>query len=1230
MEDAVKIKRLSVQGFKSFMDRLDLSFAEGISGIVGPNGCGKSNVVDAIRWCLGEQSPKQLRGRKMEDVIFGGAKDCKPLGMAEVTITFENGDGSFPPAFENHSELSVTRRLYRSGESEYRINNMPCRLKDVQEIFMDTGLGNRAYSIIGQGKIGSIVEQRPEETRVMLEEAAGITKYRKKVEESEKKIEATEANLQRVEDILSEVRSQMRSLQRQATKARQYKTICEEIRRLELILYSNSFNLLKDESQDKLKSSEHLVEQEVDRTTGLAGLQAQIETMHLTLEEQDNNISGLRNNYLHLRERVQKKEAGLESLDMETKMQEELETRLRAEEDEIRIRLAGLKQEKADLENGLEAMKQKALDLDGEIALKDKRLKNRKESLDFVRSDYEKARERLTEGTNKEVGLKHKSEYLNKMLDQITDGRSRLEKDMSDIKARMENLLLVSERKNQVRETANEKKKEIEAAIEDLNMAYQELEMIKGRVENELRSAESEYNMVRSRLSSLQSLSENFEGYKTAVRTIMKSNDCLPMQQGHVLGLVADILKVAPEHEQAVEAALADRVQYIIVESQEDGRLAIEYLKERARGRGSFVPLKDITENHRPAMDEKTWPVLSDLVSVPEAYRPLINALLGDTLLTPDLSEALSAWSGCKENSGHNGRRLCFVTPEGDMVDDRGVISGGRLSKTSAGLLARKREMAELETIVVQRQRQVDDLRLKLENIIGDAQEKKAEIADLTHEKTTRQDEINELDKHLFRLGQEMDQLDRLSKKLSEDLERNSTDEGKNREELSRIESELLDHKTACQEEEEYFRKKEIELKETQAEFEELRDELLRLKGDYRLIEEEQRGIIRQMERLDQYAHDGMTRLKKIEEDIALGRGRCELCEKNQQEIRLQLRELYDRLKGAEEDLNRADAERQTFQAMIKDKEKAAEQVRKELDDLKEEINRARMEHSEIQYKMNNLTEVVREKFNLDLNEIYEQYLMEDFSHSDMDEQIERQKEMRQRLGEVNLLAIKEHEALQERHEFIQTQREDLLKSIEALKTAIKKINQTSLEKFQKALADVDEKLKEVFPVLFGGGTASLKLTDETRPLESGVLVEVQPPGKKLSHMGLLSGGEKALVAMALLFAIYMIKPSPFCLLDEVDAPLDEANIDRFNNLLGEIKRASQVIMVTHSRRTMEIVDRLFGITMEKAGMSKVVSVDIKGVRDQNFATDSLRHGQTFSSIDMVEQDKQLLREVIH
>ena len=1194
----MKIKNLSILGFKSFMDRHSIAFPSGISGIVGPNGCGKSNIVDAIRWCMGEQSPKQLRGRKMEDIIFGGASNQKPLGMAEVSLTFENGDHSFPPAFENHTELSITRRLFRSGESEYRINNIPCRLKDIQEIFMDTGLGNRAYSIIGQGKIGTIIEQKPEETRVMLEEAAGITKYRKKVTVSQKKIEKTQDNLTRVEDILAEVRSQMRSLKLQAGKARRYKAICEEIQNLQILLYSNTYHQLKEESGTKLKSTDELVQHEVAKSAEFSGIQARIETMDLELEEKDKALSALRTDYLHLRERVHKKEAGLESLDREMKLQEELEDRLKAEQHEIENRLVNLKEEKTRLGKDLEGMKGRYQQLEGEITLKEKRVKNRKDSLDFVKSEYEKSRTGLNESTHTEVGLNHKSDYLNKMLTQVTDSRSRLENDLKDIQTRMDTVLRASERKNSVREATQEKLQDIEAAIEEHNKTYEELEQIKTRVENELKSAETELNVSQSRLSSLQTLTENFEGYKMGVRTIMKATDLMPRQQGHILGLVADVIQVAPEYEKALEAALADRLEYIIVDSQEDGKQAVNYLKERAKGRSGFVPLKDLSKNGKHHAEGRSS-FLTDLVTVPEQYEPVINALLGDTLLVDSLDEAMSRWKSSCNTLGADNKRPCFVTRDGDMVDASGVITGGKLARSSNGLLTRKREITDLQSKTDQSRQQVDHLKNKLENIIAETQEKKIEIEDLNREKRTCQDELNELDKQLFRFSQELDQMDNMSRKIHEDMERNTREQDKNRKELTRIEDELLQRKSTRQEEEAYFGKKEMELKESEAEYDQLREELTKLKADYRIFEEEQRSLAREMERIDDYANDSAKRIRKIEEDIELNHQRCDTCKKRKEDIREMLKDLYNRLRNAEEDMNRADMERQAFHDDIKEKENRSEQVRGEIDDLKETINRTRLEHSEIQFKMNSLIETTREKTALDLNSIYEQYLVEEFSRSEAEEKLDQQKMLKQRMGEVNLVAIKEHEALKERYEFIQTQREDLLTSIEALKTAIRKINRTSLEKFKQTFHEVNEKLREIFPLLFNGGTAGLRLTDESSPLESGVLVEVQPPGKKLSHMGLLSGGEKALVAMALLFAIYMIRPSPFCLLDEVDAPLDEANIDRFNNLLGKIKQASQIIMVTHSRRTMEIVDRLFGITMEKAGMSKVVSVDINGIKDQ-------------------------------
>lgn len=1195
----MKIKKISILGFKSFMDRLEITFPMGISGIVGPNGCGKSNIVDAIRWGMGEQSPKQLRGRRMEDVIFSGAGDYGPLGMAEVSMIFENGDGMFPSAFATETEVAVTRRLYRSGESEYRINNVPCRLKDIQEIFMDTGLGNRPYSIISQGQIGTILEQKPEETRSMLEEAAGITKYKKKVEASQRKIELTESNLQRVEDILGEVQRQIRSLKRQASKAKRYKVICEKIQNLELILYCNTYNQLKEESGNSLRSTEDLVQKEIAKSTEFSHLHAQIETMNLELEEKDTSLSTVRKGHLHLRERVHKKETDLDSLTGEIRMQEELESRLRIEQEDINDRLINLKEEEQSLQKEIGKLRMRSGELKSEESLKEKRLKKRQELLKKIKEDYEKARAELSEGANREVGISHKSDYLNRMLDQITDSRSRLERELKEINERIENVIKASERKGLAREATANSLREIEASIEQQKLNSEELELTRKNVEMELKSAEADLNVCQSRLASLKTLTENFEGYKMGVRTIMKSKDLEPKRQGRILGLVADIIQVEPKYEQAVEAVLADDLQHIIVESQKDGKQAVEYLKKKVKGRGSFIPLKDLSRNRKNQIKDLQFPCLLDFVSVPETYRPIIEELLRDTVLAENLDAAISAWKNIVESPTWNGSGMCFVTIDGDIVDERGVISGGKLVQSSRGLLSRKRELVELKKKSVSYQKKVDDLKLKLEGIITEIEQKKKELEAFTEDKWSYQEEINEFDKMIFRFGEEMDQLEKQKKRISEGLERKTKEQGKHKEELLMIEEELRQFKVKHQEEEKYFRKKEFELKECEEEFDQFRDELVKLKTDYRIIEEEQRSFAREIERLDDYANDSLERQQKIEKDIALGRARCDECQKRKEILKEELKKLYDNLRKAEDDMNRADQDRQEFQNSIKEEERKAEQLRGEIEALKEEISTAKMEHSEINFKMNNLVEVVKEKFSLNLYDIYEKYLDEGFSKTETEEKLEYQKNLRQGLGEVNLVAIKEHEALKERYEFIKNQREDLINSIESLQLAIIKINRTSLDKFKKTFQEVDRKLKEVFPILFGGGTAGLRLTDETKPLESGVLVEAQLPGKRLSHMGLLSGGEKALVAMAFIFAIYMIKPSPFCLLDEVDAPLDEANIDRFNNLLNEIKRASQIIMVTHSRRTMEIVDRLYGITMEKSGVSKIVSVDIESMTQQ-------------------------------
>ncbi len=1174
------------------MDRVQITFPDGISGIVGPNGCGKSNIVDSIRWCMGEQSPKQLRGRQMEDVIFNGTGTHKPMGMAEVTIVLENVDSALPPGYSQHSEISITRRLYRSGESEYLINNIPCRLKDIQELFMDTGLGNRAYSVIGQGRIGAILEQKPEETRVMLEEAAGITKYRKKVEDSQKKIKLTEENLQRVEDILSEVQRQMRSLKRQASKARRFKAISEEIRQIELELNANLYNELKLQVEQKTKSTENLIQQELALTTTIAQIQAKIEHLYLELEEKDAQLGELRKGYLAARDRVQRKEAALESLNRELELQKEMEARLSHEREETRERIEKLGQEKLELEQRLEQLKRSFDELGAEIGMREQRMQSRKETLAQVRKEYERAREILSTKRDRETGLKHESGYLAKLLSQVTDSQKRLHQELENAGQRMEALKEASRKKQWIRDAETERLEEIENSIEQDKAAALVLEQDKEDIEKELRAAQSELSASQSRLASLETLAQNFEGYKVGVRTIMKAKDLEPRQNGKILGLVADVIEVDPKYEQAVEAVLADKLQYIIVETHEDGKRAVDYLKTKAKGRSSFVPLKELNGNGAGAHANSPYLRLKDIITAPEPFKPLINALLGDTVVVEDLDTAISAWR-------NNGRNQCLVTLEGDMVDERGIISGGKLTHGSRGLLARKREINELKERVVFYEERVNALELRREEIRNHLETIKDKLEEQQEQRWECQQRINNIDNTIFRIGQEMDQLEKLVQSIKADLDKKAREEQAHAAKLLEVKEALEKSEASRIQEEAYFKEKEKELEECEGEFEQSKENLAKLKADLRILQEEERGILRELERIESYQEESYSHMKKIDGDIEEARQKQDLCVEEINNIKFSLEDLHEVLHVEEKRVQHADHERQELQSNIKKEEKGLEQLRGELNDLKEKINLGKMEQSEIRIKMKNLVDMTQENFGINLEHEYTKHVLEDFSEAETRERLKEKKEYRQKLGEVNLTAIQEHEALKERYEFIKNQREDLLASIESLRKAIKKINRTSLEKFMHTFRAVDEKLKEIFPILFGGGSAGLKLTEESKPLESGVLVEVRPPGKKLSHMGLLSGGEKALVAMALLFSIYMIKPSPFCLLDEVDAPLDEANIDRFNDLLQEIKKSSQIIMITHNRKTMEIVDRLYGVTMEEAGLSKVVSVDIEGLKER-------------------------------
>jgi len=1181
----MRIKNIYIQGFKSFMDKLHVQISPGISTFVGPNGCGKSNIVDAIRWVMGEQSPKKLRGRQMEDMIFSGADSCKPFGMAEVTLTFENGAGA-----RDAEDIAITRRLFRSGESEYLINNTPCRLKDINDLFMDTGLGNKAYSIIAQGEISTIIEQKPEETRLLLEEAAGISKYKARREASLRKITLTKENLSRVEDLLSEIKREMNSLKRQAGKARRYKEVSAEIRRLNLALSAHSYDELQAEKAEKKETIEEITHKAKGLESRFSESEQIIEAKHSELAEKEKEVSDLKESVYSLREEARKQQTALQYCFDDQERFREADTRLRREKEELAEKVKGFQSDieeintrLAELEESLQEIS--ALHTDREAALNEER-----EELGAKREMVEEQRARHIELTTKEAGLEAEIRNLSDLIHQSEMRRNELERESRQNGQRLEQVSAALEEKKAEQDDLSVRIGSVAESMQEQEAARKHLGEARKKKESECSQADSELRFLGTQAKTIRGIIENYEGYSSGVRTIMKAYGPRVQDGNKVLGVLADFIKVEPEFEVAVEAVLHERLQYVVVSGQRDGKEAVEYLRSKDVGRSYFVPLEEFagglfTETEK--FGHNGFPLLRDHVSVPDRFKPIVDSFMGNAALVSSLSEAIAEW-----NNGR--RRQTLVTSEGDLVDERGVIIGGKLGKNTTGMLKRRREERELAKTMEEKQQLLVSLQSEIDDMSKEEQRLDSILQQLQGEHEAYAKQAEELEKERFLLESESEQHMHRRQYIADQLEALSGEGDGERSRLKELEGMLGE----CREEKEglgsFVSESEAVLKELDRRVNDLREELSSIGLRYNGHQEEQRGLTKEKDRLEQFLGEIAGRAKKTEQDIQSNKDQYEnslLLEKDLKEAltaaQQQEGELNSTVKEREQELEKIRQE-------LRDKEKEAASLREQISEIRDEINEQKIGEAEVDFQIKGIVSQVGRDTGISLEAEYRRYLEKEFSRPLYEAKLNENIRIKDRIGEVNLLAINEYEKLKERYEYIKAQEQDLLYAIDSLDTAIKKINRVSKQKFLSTLKTVDGKLKEVFPVLFGGGKARLRLIDEDLPLESGVLVEVQPPGKTLVHMGLLSGGEKALAAMALLFAIYLVKPSPFIIMDEVDAPLDEANTDRFNELLKRIEEASQVIMVTHNRKTMEQADRLYGITMDKKSVSKIVSVNLE------------------------------------
>ena len=1218
----MRIKKIEISGFKSFADREVVHIDDHVTAVIGPNGCGKSNIVDAMRWCLGEQRAKHLRGTGMADVIFAGCSTRGPGNAAEVTLTFENS-GNVPVAYLNYAEIAVTRRLLRDGTSEYLINKVNCRLRDVQELMTGTGAGTRGYSIIEQGQVGRIVSSKPEERRYIIDEAAGITRFKAQKQAAEVKIGQTQQNLLRVRDVLGELEGRLGNLRRQAQKAERYKRYRSELRALDLWMASHRFLELTMTSRVLEARRADLSDQAQALRAALTANEARGEAARLAATQAEQELGERQQQVFDLENRV--------------RLAETEEQYRRREQEQLRVSAAQARAEAGVLTRSIEALAQELAQVQAQheevLASGDEghadaaeRLQEEHDSLAArlrgESSEHERRRQELSRLQSREASVAAQ-------LGARAEGLVELEQRLQGLAAEIELQQIQAERDSSdlevglaARDMAAERVTELGQRRAVIDREKAELKQRVRASEQALDAARGELQKLRSRAQSLEEIQARYRGCASGVQLIMQHREQLG-----VLGILADQLSAPARLEAALTSVLGDRLQGVLVTAPQGGAGGVALLKQKQEGRTSFLPRAARVAPSLVGMVYWTGPAgqvasdmsqepggglaislaehsalgagavegpppgvlgrLVDLIEVPAEYRPLAEALLGDTLVVETLAQALLLW----EQGSYAGP---LVTLEGDRVEASGVVVGGSAKGLDAALLQQKREIRELHAQIEVDQaahelaREAHHLVVERQAALEHEREgSEAALLEAEKMKLTRAQEVTRLNSEIARLKQRVEQGTRERERLGQSL-------GSRREEGQRLTEELGEARSRLPELEQQTREAEgrIEtLREQQAQVGEM---LTEAKIALARFQQQRDALAQARGRLERQVSGERERLTRLTQSFEAGEARA-VALQAEAEAAAELRAtLLVEHQAASELLGAARVAHEAARLAQSEVDLAVRNLRGSFDVQREQLGEVELGLKELRLELTHLTDDIRERQDAELA-----LVLADHHDRPMagPEEVERQKELKRvlaRMGEVNLTAIEEFEEVSGRVDYLATQKNDLETAIAQLQEAIDKINKTTRERFVETFKQVNDMFTQVFPRLFSGGTATLKLTDPSDMLGTGVEIVAQPPGKQVRSLELLSGGEKALTAVSLIFAIFLIKPSPFCLLDEVDAPLDEANVGRFGAMVAEMSEHTQFIIITHNKRTMEIADRLYGVTMEVKGVSKLVSVNIR------------------------------------
>ena len=1179
------LKRLELQGFKSFADKTVLELMPGITTVIGPNGSGKSNISDAIRWVLGEQSMKSLRGTKSLDIIFAGTQNRKSLGFAEASLVFDNSDGALPIEY---TEVTVTRKIYRSGETGYYINKVPCRLKDVLELFMDTGIGKDGYSIIGQGKIDEILSNKSEDRRHIFEEAAGIVKYRTRKQESEKKLEHTKLNLLRINDILTEIEGNLEPLQMQADKAKKYLNLREELKNIEIGLFVYNIEKYKQDLEKVVQDIEIMQSQCNDEEGRLERVKILKEELKSSIDEITETIENMSNIGFESQKQIEQLNSDINVAKTRIANNNENNDRYLKEIEEQNAKIKELKDEIEQKEAKKDNLKQNKEKFEKELNEKQAELDKLTEKLSSKELEIEGYKHTVEENTDKKYELQSEINAQNINYQNFEKRQAQIKQEMQSTISELDGTRLnkedISKQFNEIENKKNKAQNSLNEIVKQREEANQKIKSF----ESNINILSSEMRIKESRLKFLIETEKEKEGYIKSVKSLLKDCENIKELGKGMNGVLANIIEVPDDLQTAIEMCLGASLQNIVTETETDAKRLVEHLRKNNLGRASFLPISSVKGKKLDKIkgnESGVVGIASDLVKYNKKYEQIILNLLGRTVIVDNMDTAIKV-------AKQNGYTFRIVTTEGDLINPSGAITGGSVAKKTVNILGRGKEIEKLE-------KEIKEVKAKIQKLEDDKQNYEESIEGILELSANLEKELQEIDITYATEKQKVISINENIEKLEKRLNRLKEEQAnleKQKEEAVSTKGDLQVEINKIVEQNEELSKIITEFaelnKDDQKYIDDLNFDITNLKISVSSFDESEASIQEIQERINQELENAHTSIENKNTQIEQIKKDNEDLEKSIQETLQKIEEVKESVNSSSSKIEELKKERAQKSEKLSKQEDEITAKFKVIEDLKGQLVKLDVKKTKIEEDINGIINKMWEEYELTPNNA-EQYQKPENVALTQRRVNSLRTEIRE-LGSVNVDSIEEYKNLKDRYDFMSEQRLDLENTMSKLRKVISDMTQIMKEQFKEKFKVINKNFGEVFAELFGGGKAELTLEDEENILECGIEITVQPPGKKLQNMMLLSGGEKAFTAIALLFAILKINPAPFCVLDEIEAALDDVNVFRYADYLKKFTDHTQFLVITHRKGTMEVADTVYGVTMEESGISKLLSMKLK------------------------------------